>query len=93
VYFVGICILEYYYDAWTHEHSDQNNRDEIVGIFIQENVWLEDSLSQSEGEVTRRGRVRLEEQAMEDKTPKGRPVVVCILNVMAHAQKPDFVFR
>jgi hypothetical protein len=29
--------------------SRKNNRDEIVGLFIQEKVWLENSLSQSEG--------------------------------------------
>jgi len=29
--------------------SRKNNRDEIVGILIQEEVWLENILSQSEG--------------------------------------------
>jgi len=35
--------------------SRKNNRDEIVGVFIREKVWLENSLSQSEGGWTRRG--------------------------------------
>jgi hypothetical protein len=29
--------------------SRRNNRDEIVGVFIWEKVWLENNLSQSEG--------------------------------------------
>jgi hypothetical protein len=36
-----------------HLHVDgesrKNNQDEIVGVFIWEKVWLENSLSQSEG--------------------------------------------
>jgi hypothetical protein len=29
--------------------SRKNNRDEIVGVFIWEKVWLKNSLSQSDG--------------------------------------------
>ena len=53
----------------------RNNRDEIVGVFIRVTVWLENSLRQSEGGVTGRGRVRVEKQAVEGKDPKWRPVV------------------
>jgi hypothetical protein len=54
--------------------SRKKNRDEIVGVFIREKVWLENSLSQSEGGVTGRGRVRVEKQAVEGKDLKWRPV-------------------
>jgi len=47
----------------------------LLGVFIQVTVWLEKSLSQSEGEVKGRGRVRVEKQAVEGKDPKSRPVV------------------
>jgi hypothetical protein len=36
--------------------SRKNNRAEIVGVFIPVTVWFENSLSQSEGVVTSRGR-------------------------------------
>ena len=35
--------------------SRKNNRDEIVGVYIPEKVWLENSLSQSEGGGTGKG--------------------------------------
>jgi len=44
-----------------------NNWDEIVGVFIWEKIWLENSLSQSDGGV------RVEKQAVEGKDPKWRP--------------------
>jgi hypothetical protein len=37
--------------------SRKNNRDEVVGVFIFENVWLENNVSQSEEEAMGRGRV------------------------------------
>jgi len=40
--------------------SSRNNRNEIVGVFIQVKVCLENSLSHSEGGATGRGRVRVE---------------------------------
>ena len=46
------------------------NWDEIVGVFIREKVWLENSLSQSEGGGTGRGRVRVQKQAVEGKDRK-----------------------
>jgi hypothetical protein len=53
--------------------STKNNRDEIVGVFIREKFWLENSLSRPEGGVTVRGRVRVEKQAVECKDSKWRP--------------------
>ena len=55
--------------------SGKNNRDEIIGVFIQENVWLKNSLSQSEGGETGRGRGRTEKHAVEGKDPKWRLVI------------------
>ena len=49
--------------------SRKNDWDENVGVFTREEVWLENSLSQSEGGVMGRGRVRVEEQAVEGKDP------------------------
>ena len=43
--------------------SKKNDRDEIFGAFIREKVWLKNSLSQSEGGMTERGRVRVENKA------------------------------
>jgi hypothetical protein len=40
--------------------SRRDNRYENIGVFIREEVWLENSLSQSEGGVTVRGRVRVQ---------------------------------
>jgi len=40
--------------------SRKNSRDEIVGVFIREKFWLENSLSRPEGGMTGRGRVRVE---------------------------------
>jgi hypothetical protein len=54
--------------------SRKNNRDEIVGVFMLEKVWFENSLSQLEGGGgTGRGRVRVEKRAMKSKDPKWRP--------------------
>ena len=60
-WFSGIWILY----AYVSEHSvcsifiggvsRKNNRDEIVGVFIREKVWLENSLSQLEGGGRRGG--------------------------------------
>ena len=50
--------------------SRRNNQDEIVGVFIWEKAWLENSLSQLEGLV------RVEKQAVEGKDPKWRPELV-----------------
>jgi hypothetical protein len=47
----------------------KNNWDEIAGVFLQVNVRLKRNLGQSEGEVTGRGRVREEEQAVEGNGP------------------------
>ena len=48
--------------------SRKNNRDKIVGVFIREKIWLENSLSQSDGGGTGRGFfVRVENQAVEGK--------------------------
>jgi hypothetical protein len=44
-----------------------NKRDEIVGVFIREKVGLENSLSQSDGGVPGRGRIRVEKQTVEDR--------------------------
>ena len=46
--------------------SRKNNRDEIVGVFAQEKVWLKNSLSQMEGggKGTERGRIPVEKQAV-----------------------------
>jgi hypothetical protein len=48
----------------------KNNRDDIAGVFIGLNVLSKRRLGQSEGGVTGRRRFRVEEQAMEGKTPK-----------------------
>jgi len=55
--------------------SRKNNQDEIVGVFLREKVWLENSLSQSEGGVMGRGHVRVEKWAVEGKDPRCRPVI------------------
>jgi hypothetical protein len=55
--------------------SRKDNQDEIVGIFLWEKVWLENSLNQSDGGGMWRGHVRVEEQAVEVKDPKWRPVI------------------
>jgi len=44
-------------------------------MFIQVKVWLKRSLGQSEGGVTGRGRVQIEEQDVEGNGPKWRPAV------------------
>jgi len=51
--------------------SRKNNQDDIVGVFIWEKVWFENSLNQSEGGGIGKGCVRVEQQAMEDKDPSG----------------------
>jgi len=57
--------------------SRKNNRDEIVGIFVQEKVWLKNSMSQSDGGGTLRGRrcVGVEKQAVWGTDLKWVPVV------------------
>jgi hypothetical protein len=55
--------------------SRKNNREEIVGVFIRVKVWLKNSLSQSAGGTTGRGRVWVEKQAVAGKDHKWRPVV------------------
>jgi hypothetical protein len=52
--------------------SSKNYRDEIVGIFIRVKVWLENSLSQSEGRSDVEG---VEKQAVEGKGFKWRSVL------------------
>ena len=54
--------------------SEKDNRDEVAGVFIQVKVWLKNILSQSEGGVTGRERFLVEEQAVESKDPKWRPL-------------------
>jgi hypothetical protein len=50
--------------------------DETVGVFIRETVWLENSLSQSEGRGTGRERGPSKETGCEgQRPPKWRPVV------------------
>jgi hypothetical protein len=53
----------------------KNQGDEIVGVFIREKVWLDNSLSQPEGQRTGMGRVQVEKQTVEGQDPKWRPVV------------------
>ena len=80
-WFPGIWIL--YADVSEHSVcsffiggvSRKNNREEIVGVFIRVKVRLKNSLSQSDGGTTGRGRVWVEEQAVEGKDHKWRPVV------------------
>jgi hypothetical protein len=55
--------------------SRTNNRVEIVGVFIQENVWLKNSLSQSEGGGTGRGHVQAEIQAVKGRDLQWWPAV------------------
>jgi hypothetical protein len=50
--------------------SRKNSRDEIAGVFTQVSVWLKNSLSQSEGGVTGRERVLVEEEAVGGKDPQ-----------------------
>ena len=49
--------------------SRKNNQDEIFGVFIRQKVWLENSVSRSEGGGTGRGRVGVEKEAVEGKNP------------------------
>jgi hypothetical protein len=56
--------------------SRKNNQDEIVGVFLWEMVWPENSLSQLEGGLGfGREHVRLEKWAVKGKGPKWRPVI------------------
>jgi hypothetical protein len=58
--------------------SRKNNRDEIVGVLKRGKVLLKNSLSQSEGWWTGRGRVRVEKEAVEGKkTPSGGQWYIC----------------
>jgi hypothetical protein len=47
-------------DSEHGENLKSRIQDEIVGVFIRENGWLEKSLSQSKGGETGSGRVRME---------------------------------
>jgi len=49
--------------------SRKNSCDEIFGVFLREKVWLENSLSQSEGGGTGMGHVGVEKRAVEGKDP------------------------
>jgi len=53
----------------------KNNRDDIAWVFIQVKFWLKNSLSQSDGGWTGKGRVWVEEQAVEGSDLKRRPVI------------------
>ena len=53
----------------------KKNWDEIARVFLQVKVWLKRNLGQSEGGVTRRGRVRIEEQAVKGNGPKWRSLI------------------
>ena len=57
-----------------------NNRHEIARVVLQQKVWIKNSLSQSVGEATGRGRDRVEKQTVEGKDPKWRPVVSPVPN-------------
>ena len=47
--------------------SRKDNGDEIGGVFIQEKVWFKNSLRQSEGGMTGKGRIRVEKQVVVGK--------------------------
>jgi len=55
--------------------SRTNHRVEIVGVFIQENVWLKNSLSHSKGGGTGRGHVQAEIQAVKGRDLQWWPAV------------------
>ena len=55
--------------------SSKNNRDKTARVFIQVKVWLKNSLSQLEVGEKGMGHVRVEEQGVEGKDPKWRPLV------------------
>jgi hypothetical protein len=42
----------------------------FLGVFVRVTVWLKNSLRQSEGGVTGKGRVRIEKQAVKGKEPQ-----------------------
>jgi hypothetical protein len=75
IVYTGICLTAEDKSRKNLSQGTSNNRDEIVGVFRQETFWLENSLSQSEGGVKGRGRVRVKKQAVECKDPKWRSVV------------------
>jgi len=50
--------------------SRKNNWDDIVGVFIWENLWLENNLSQTGVGATGKGSVRVEKHAVEGKNPQ-----------------------
>jgi len=52
--------------------NKKNNREEIARLFIQVKVWVKRSLGQTQGGGTRRGRVRVEEDAVEGDGPPSR---------------------
>jgi len=45
----GICLTTEEKSRKSLSQSNKNNRDEFVGVYIREQFWLENSLSQSEG--------------------------------------------
>jgi hypothetical protein len=55
--------------------SRKNNLNESVGVFLGENIWFENSHSQSFGRVEGKGHVQVEKRAVEGKDPKWRPVI------------------
>jgi hypothetical protein len=55
--------------------NKKNSWDEIARVFVQVKVRLKRSLDQSEGGVTGREGVRVDEQAVEGKGSQWRPVV------------------
>jgi len=55
--------------------SRKNTLDEIVGVFLWEKVWLENSQIQSEGGAMGRGHVQVEKRSAEGEDPKWRPVI------------------
>ena len=63
------------YSIFIGSVSRNNHWDETVGVFIQEKVWLKNSLSQSEGGRMGRACIQVEKQVVEGKDPKWWPIL------------------
>ena len=75
IWILYVDVSEHSVSSFLDGVSRKNNQDEIVGVFIREKVWLENSVSQSEGGGWGAGGSKLRNRLWRARTPKWRPVV------------------